>query len=52
MPPLRSFDYIVLRIFSGLRLVGTSRATMSDVVMILGVSGNREDRAGSVSQRS
>ena len=34
------------------RVASTSRATMSDVVMIMCVSGNREDGAGLMSQRS
>ena len=51
MPPFHSINHIVLRILSGL-LASTSWATISDVVMILWVSRNREDRAGSVSQSS
>ena len=52
MLPLRSINRTVLQIFSGLCVASTSRTAMGDVVMVLWISGNREDSAGSVRQLS
>ena len=47
---MTSFNCIPFSLLSGLRLASTTRAAMSDVVMVGRISGNREESALRMSQ--